>query len=161
MYKKNNGSPPKGHPANLTQLWEALVSTWASIPAERFQHLVESMPDELRLFWGQKGVKLNIRKVLRMFCTLSVYIHLKTGWREPWMLMDWQPRYIRRVCRNIYLYFSNYTGNQFIVTIRHLGGLRCVIHKNSPGRGTVPCESIRPPWTLRPFATFQASNIKI
>ena len=26
---------------------------------------------------------------------------------------------------------------------------------------TVPCESIRPPWTLRPFATFQASNIKI
>ena len=25
---------------------------------------------------------------------------------------------------------------------------------------TVPCESIRPPWTLRPFATFQA-NIKI
>jgi hypothetical protein len=28
-------------------------------------------------------------------------------------------------------------------------------------RDTVPCESIRPPWTLRPFATFQASNIKI
>ena len=26
---------------------------------------------------------------------------------------------------------------------------------------TVPCESIRPPWTLRPFATFQASNINI
>ena len=26
---------------------------------------------------------------------------------------------------------------------------------------TMPCESIRPPWTLRPFATFQASNIKI
>jgi hypothetical protein len=26
---------------------------------------------------------------------------------------------------------------------------------------TVPCESIRPPWTLRLFATFQASNIKI
>ena len=29
------------------------------------------------------------------------------------------------------------------------------------GQYTVPCESIRPPWTLRPFATFQASNIKI
>jgi hypothetical protein len=31
-----NGPPPKGHPANLTQLWEALESTWASIPVERF-----------------------------------------------------------------------------------------------------------------------------
>lgn len=30
-----NGPPPKGHPANLTQLWEALESTWASIPVER------------------------------------------------------------------------------------------------------------------------------
>jgi hypothetical protein len=39
-----NGPPPKGHPANLTQLWEALESTWASIPVERFRHLVESMP---------------------------------------------------------------------------------------------------------------------
>ena len=39
-----NGPPPKGHPANLTQLWEALESTWASIPVEYFQHLVESMP---------------------------------------------------------------------------------------------------------------------
>jgi hypothetical protein len=39
-----NGPPPKGHPANLTQLWEALESTWASIPVERFQHLVGSMP---------------------------------------------------------------------------------------------------------------------
>jgi hypothetical protein len=27
-----NGPPPKGHPANLTQLWEALESTWTSIP---------------------------------------------------------------------------------------------------------------------------------
>ena len=29
-----NGPPPKAHPANLTQLWEALESTWASIPVE-------------------------------------------------------------------------------------------------------------------------------
>ena len=56
----------QGHPANLTQLWEALESTWASIPVERFRHLGESMQynysmlqvlppkqhfvDELRLF---------------------------------------------------------------------------------------------------------------
>ncbi|XP_064874657.1 lipid droplet-regulating VLDL assembly factor AUP1-like isoform X2 [Oncorhynchus nerka] len=39
-----NGPPPKGHPANLTQPWEALESTWASIPVEHFQHQVESMP---------------------------------------------------------------------------------------------------------------------
>jgi hypothetical protein len=39
-----NDPPPKGHPANLTQLWEALESTWASIPVERFLHLVESVP---------------------------------------------------------------------------------------------------------------------
>jgi hypothetical protein len=34
-----NGLPPKGHPVNLTELWEA----WASIPVEHFRHLVESM----------------------------------------------------------------------------------------------------------------------
>ena len=35
-----NFPPPKGHPANLTQLWEALESTWASIPVDCFRHLV-------------------------------------------------------------------------------------------------------------------------
>jgi hypothetical protein len=35
-----NGPPPKGHPANLTQLLEALESTWASVPVEHFPHLV-------------------------------------------------------------------------------------------------------------------------
>jgi hypothetical protein len=29
-----DGPPPKGHPANLIQQWEALESTWASIPVE-------------------------------------------------------------------------------------------------------------------------------
>jgi hypothetical protein len=32
--------------------------------------------DESRLFWGQRGVQLNIRKVFLMFCTLSVYARL-------------------------------------------------------------------------------------
>ena len=27
----NNGPPPKGHPANLTQHWEVLESTWANM----------------------------------------------------------------------------------------------------------------------------------
>ena len=30
-----NSPPPNGHPANLTQLWEALEATWASIPVQR------------------------------------------------------------------------------------------------------------------------------
>ena len=30
-------------PATLTQLWEALESTWARIPVERSQHLGQSM----------------------------------------------------------------------------------------------------------------------
>ena len=45
-----NGLPPKGHPANLTQMWDALESTLSRIPVECFRHLVESMADELRLF---------------------------------------------------------------------------------------------------------------
>ena len=36
-----------------------------------------------------------------------------------------------------------------------------VMLKHTMPTCTVPCESIRPPWTLRPFATFQASIIKI
>ncbi|CDQ69862.1 unnamed protein product [Oncorhynchus mykiss] len=39
-----NGPPAKGHPDNLTQLWEALESTWASIPVECFRHLVDPVP---------------------------------------------------------------------------------------------------------------------
>jgi hypothetical protein len=54
----------------LRQLWEALESTWASIPVECFRHFVEFKPDKSRLFWGQK---LNIRKSFLMFCTLSAY----------------------------------------------------------------------------------------
>ena len=34
------GPPPKGHTANLTQLWETLVSTWASITVECFRYLL-------------------------------------------------------------------------------------------------------------------------
>ena len=50
-----NGPPPKGHPANLTQLWEAMPSTWAGIPVERFQHLVVSMPRQIEALLRAKG----------------------------------------------------------------------------------------------------------
>jgi hypothetical protein len=42
-----NDPPPKGHPDNLTQLWEALESTWANIPVELFRRLVESMSRQI------------------------------------------------------------------------------------------------------------------
>ena len=64
-----NGPLPKGHPDNLTQLCAALESTWASIPVERFQHLVESIPQRIEAVLRQ----LNIREVFLMFCKLSVY----------------------------------------------------------------------------------------
>ena len=50
-----NGPPPKGHPANLTQLWEALESTWASIPVEHFRHLVEYIPQRIKAVLRGKG----------------------------------------------------------------------------------------------------------
>ena len=66
-----NGPPPKGHPANLTQLWEALESTWASSPVECFRHpVVHARVIET----VAKGVQLNIRMVFLMFCTLSVWL---------------------------------------------------------------------------------------
>ena len=50
-----NGPPPKGHQANITQLWEALASTWVSIPVECFRHLVESMPQRIEAVLRTKG----------------------------------------------------------------------------------------------------------
>jgi hypothetical protein len=46
------GPPPKRHPANLTQLWEALESTRASIPVE---HLVESFSQREAVLRAKKG----------------------------------------------------------------------------------------------------------
>jgi hypothetical protein len=50
-----NGPTLKGHPANLPRLWEALESTWASIPVERFRHLVESMPQRIEAVLRANG----------------------------------------------------------------------------------------------------------
>ena len=41
------GPQLKRHPVNLTQLWEALESTWASIPVERFFDTLQSMPRQI------------------------------------------------------------------------------------------------------------------
>ena len=46
------------HPKDIQptwQLWEALESTWASIPVECFRHLVESMPQRIEAVLRAKG----------------------------------------------------------------------------------------------------------
>ena len=43
-----NGPPPKGHPADVIQMWEALESIWASIPEECLRHIVESLPRQIQ-----------------------------------------------------------------------------------------------------------------
>jgi hypothetical protein len=64
-----NGPPPKWHPAILTQLCEALESTWASIPMERFRHLVESIPRQIEVVVRAKVAGgFNIMKMFLMFC---------------------------------------------------------------------------------------------
>ena len=53
-----------------------------------FNTLQSPCPDELRLFWGQRGgVQLNIRKVFLMFCTLCVLIATKdSSFNGQWHL---------------------------------------------------------------------------
>ena len=63
-----NSPPPKGHPANLTQPWESLESTWASIPVDCFRHRVESMLRQI------EAVLFNLlsRLISSMFLVLTV-----------------------------------------------------------------------------------------
>ena len=76
----DNGPPSKRHPTNLTQLWEALESTCASMPP--CGTLSTTCRVHALTNWGcsegkKGGVQLNIRKVLLlMLCRLSVYIYI-------------------------------------------------------------------------------------
>ena len=70
-----------------------------------FDAMSSPCPDELRLFWGQRRVQLNIRTVFLMFCTLSVCNHIdgfscygapglcfpdrKEGWRRTPVRVLW------------------------------------------------------------------------
>jgi len=54
------------HPTNLHQLQDAILSIWANISKEFFQHLVESMPCQIKAVLkakGGKGVKHRISLV--------------------------------------------------------------------------------------------------
>ena len=82
---------------SLKQLWKALASTWASIPVERFGHLVDSMPQRIEAVLRSIGrVQLKIRVVFLMFCTLSVYYVIKLyGTRSR--VMSWTQSEINAV----------------------------------------------------------------
>jgi len=43
------------HPTNLHQLQDAILSIWANISKECFQHLVESMPRRIKAVLKAKG----------------------------------------------------------------------------------------------------------
>jgi len=43
------------HPTNLHQLQDAILSIWANISKECFQHLVESMPHRIKAVLKAKG----------------------------------------------------------------------------------------------------------
>jgi len=55
------------HPTNLNQLQDAILSIWANISKECFQHFVESMPHIRR-----KGVKHSISLVFLIILLVSV-----------------------------------------------------------------------------------------
>jgi len=43
------------HPTNLHQLQDAILSIWANISKECFQHLVKSMPRRIKAVLKAKG----------------------------------------------------------------------------------------------------------
>jgi len=43
------------HPTNLHQLQDAILSIWANISKERFQHLVELMPRRIKAVLKARG----------------------------------------------------------------------------------------------------------
>ena len=60
--------------SNRQLTFSQLDTTWASIPVERFQHLVESMPRCIEAVLRAKGrVQLTIRKVFFMFVYWLLY----------------------------------------------------------------------------------------
>ncbi len=67
-------------PTNLQQLRDAIMSIWIKISEECFQHLVESMHEELSQFWRQKGVQPGTSKMYLIKWPVSacmyVYIYM-------------------------------------------------------------------------------------
>ncbi len=69
-------------PTNLQQLRDAILSTWTKISEECFQHLVKSMPQELRQFWRQNGVQPGTSKVHLIKWPVNVYVYIQVHLRK-------------------------------------------------------------------------------
>ena len=69
------------HPKNIHPTWHNCGKHWSqhgpASPWNTFDTLKSPCHNELRLFWGQKRVQLNIRKVFLMFAILSVHYQVK------------------------------------------------------------------------------------
>ncbi len=63
-------------PTNLQQLCDAIMSTWTKISEECFQHLVESMPQRIKLFLKAKGVQTGTNKVYLIKSPVSVNLYI-------------------------------------------------------------------------------------
>jgi hypothetical protein len=62
---------------------------------------------ELRLFWGQKGVEVDITKVFLMFCTLSTIFWYDMTWfdyRKRSVLMEEKTLHAKGVCCLLHLF---------------------------------------------------------
>ncbi len=60
-------------PTNLQQLRDNIMSIWTKISEEYFQHIVESMHEESRQFWRQKGVQPGTSKVYLIKWPVNAY----------------------------------------------------------------------------------------
>ena len=71
-----NRFPCVHHPKENKPTWHNCGKHWSQYGPASLWNALDTLqcqcPDELRLFWGQKRVQLNIRKVLLMFCPLSI-----------------------------------------------------------------------------------------
>jgi len=60
------------HPSNLHQLQDAILSIWANISKECFQHLDESMPCTIKAVLKAEQVKHSISMVFLIILKVSV-----------------------------------------------------------------------------------------
>ncbi len=78
-------------PTNLQKLRDFIVSIWTKISEECFQHLVESIPWELRQFWRQKRIQPGTRKLYLIKWPVSVYMGLGYIWFCDWITLLTRP----------------------------------------------------------------------
>jgi hypothetical protein len=76
------------HPKDIQTTWqlcEATDSTWASIAMECFGHLTSPCPDEIRLYWEQRG---GCNTILGRCSVYSVYTVHSESIQTPWLTLQ-------------------------------------------------------------------------